>query len=132
MSIPSGFVVQGRPMDSIEGGLLMYVEFDRSSFCDARTRSGRRCSNSASQHLAAGNFCDQHARPELSRLVQYPNKGGERVASRLSEARLFHRKTCGAVANISKGNRLEFVSREDALAAGFKPCRECHAVDDLT
>ena len=66
-------------------------------------------------------------REEVSRLrdeMLYWNKGGF-VSS--DSATAFHRRECKWVAEISPRYLIEFVSHEEAVRCGKKPCRTCRS-----
>lgn len=49
--------------------------------------------------------------------------GGSYVAS--SNSNKFHYSSCGHVNKIKSGNLISFSSREEAIAAGYSPCKSC-------
>ena len=39
---------------------------------------------------------------------------------------IFHRDSCSSVKRMSEKNKVEFLSRDDAIAEGFDPCKNCN------
>ena len=38
---------------------------------------------------------------------------------------VFHRNTCSSAVSMSEKNKIEFISRDEAVAQGYKPCKQC-------
>ena len=39
---------------------------------------------------------------------------------------VFHKADCGSAARISENNLVHYATRDEAIQAGKKPCRECN------
>ena len=40
-------------------------------------------------------------------------------------SKIFHQSNCGSVTNMKEKNKFPFATRDDAIAAGYKPCKNC-------
>lgn len=50
------------------------------------------------------------------------------IASRHSKEKIFHTQTCPYAKRIIPDNQIHFSTADDALRAGFSPCKHCNAV----
>jgi hypothetical protein len=72
--------------------------------------------------------CDDCGRKGKGRLIFKPSVTGQSslvVASAKSIDRVFHRSTCGWIANVRAGDEINFASAADAIRQHFQPCTYC-------
>jgi hypothetical protein len=55
--------------------------------------------------------------------------GGEQVYVASSEGSRFHKMTCPVVKNMPASKRVTFSTRDDAIKAGYTPCKTCGSHD---
>jgi hypothetical protein len=72
--------------------------------------------------------CEVCHRKGGASLIFKPSVAGKTplmVASAQSIDRVFHRSTCGWIANVRAGDEIDFDSAAAAIRRGFQPCKYC-------
>lgn len=81
---------------------------------------------SASQNTENTNT--SQAQPVPTQTVQQPQNTNNTTSAYIgnSNTMKFHRPDCSSVSRMSDANKVEFSTRDEAIGAGYEPCKRCN------
>jgi hypothetical protein len=116
VKLPHGYRAQAHEIAKlrvVQAGFRMAEFFRTQAVGDGAAKADDAKTVDAKESLA-----------ETERLKSAPTKPVEYLSSARSQ--VFHKADCPAAAKISPGNLVHYATRDEAIRAGKRPCKECN------